>query len=544
MCLTDHPVYIPHSQAGILAAVCRSDGYAIGINWNQAYSDSQSYQVGYNIYYSSVKTDLFSEGVKFFIADDSILQTEILDLTPGDTYFLNVRATEFDSSWVNLAQLPFAGSSQYFPEGLLLSDISELDIDIPILDLELFPSYGVVQIGTELIRYTNKDIPTNSLTGLTRGFLDTSIRFHTVDGYDGDQTVSNPAVRFWSGLEEQNENIASETVTFAYPNYSWTAVDGYKTVVKDNLTSDLGGVDAALGSVSITDGGTSDESQAAFPSYDNSGWHRTDITALLRGDCLDTYFGGEQGCADGYEGTDRQVRGLGISTAAQQREELLLEATGEPVMLIRRMWTGIRCKCFMSNSEYPEERCGNCFGSGYIVGYVPFYNPRRSDGRILVRFDPTEDDVKMQDAGFESTFDTNAWTLTVPSVKSRDLLQRYKPDGSKDWLFEIGAVTRNKLFLVETGSQKMRLKRVRKTDTLYNIKFSDQLAPMPSVIYTTVASGPPNIPPHIHAIAVGPGIISIDQINDTTSISAFHNHSVINGIVNTQELHTHDLIFP
>lgn len=542
MCLIDHPIYIPHSQAGILSAICRSDGYAVGIDWNRAYPDSQSYQVGYNIYYSSIKKDIFSEGVKFFIPNDTTLQTEILSLTPGDTYFFDVRATEFDPSWVNLNQLPDAGSSKYFPEGLLLSDISESDINIPILDLDLFPSYGVVQIGTELIRYTNKDLGLDSLTGLTRGFLDTNIKIHTVDGYDGIQTASNPAVRFWSGLEEQNENIASETITFTYPNYSWTNVDGYKTVVKDILTTELGGTDAALGSISITDGGTSDESQAAFPSYDNSGWHRTDIAALLRGDCLDTYFGGEQGCADGYEGTDRQVRGLGISTAAQQREELLLEATGEPVMLIRRMWTGIRCKCFMSNSEYPEERCSICFGAGYIVSYVPFYNPRRSDGRILVRFDPTEDDLKMQDAGFESTFDTTAWGLVVPSVKSRDVLQRYNQDGSKEFLYEIGAVTRNRLFLVETGSQKMRLKRIRKSDTLYTFKFMDQIAPMPTVIYTSVSGGA-EIPMHVHKIVIGPGILDISQINTTTSVDAFHNHSVLSGIVQTEELHSHSLIF-
>lgn len=544
MCLTNHPTYVPHSQAGIKTANCSQDGY-LGIEWERAYTDSINYIIAYNIYFSTKKEDVFAEGVKYVSIDPTIFQTQILDLTPGDTYFINVRATEFDPSWVNLQQLPTSGSSRFYPEGLLLSDVSLTDDTLSILDIDLFPPTGVVQVGTELIKYLNKDLLSNSLLNLTRGFLETEIRIHTVDGYDGYHTAANPAVYFWPGLEEKNQNIASETITFHWDRYAWTATDGYKEVTEDILTSDLGGTDAALGAISTTSGGTSDGAQAALPSFDYSGWRNTDLAALLRGDCLDSYFLGEAGCADGYEGTDRQVRGPSVNEASTQREEMLLEATGEAVLLIRRMNTGIRCKCYMSNSEYPDDRCISCHGSGWVIGYEPFYNPRRSDGRILVRFDPTEDDVKMQDAGYESTFDTNGWTLPMPSVKTRDLIQRYDQFGNRDWLYEVGAVTRNRLFLSETGSQKFKLKRIRKTDSLYTLKFIDSTAPAPQVVYTTLEGGA-GIPPHSHAISIPPSTISLSQINTTTSVVAGHNHEIRNGIlVLPNDLgHTHQLLFP
>ena len=81
---------------------------------------------------------------------------------------------------------------------------------------------------------------------------------------------------------------------FAYPSYAYTVSDGYATQT-DILTTNLSASDTNL---------------ADAPRYDGVGWHRTDPGALLRGECVGSYYGGEQWCADGYLGVGRQLRGI------------------------------------------------------------------------------------------------------------------------------------------------------------------------------------------------------------------------------------------
>lgn len=544
-CNPRKPKYIPHTEGGILTAATRGDGYVIAISWCQAYPDTLGLNVAYNIYFSTLREDVFKEGVKYVSIDPDIFLTEIYEFTPGDTFYFAVRATEFDPVYVNLSLLPDAGSSKVYPEGMLLSDISATSSSIPISDLDQFPAFGIVQVGVELIQYLNKDLVTNSLTGLTRGFQDTEARLHTTDGYDGYETFSNQLVRFWTGFEEENEVVFQETSSFQYPNYPRTNTDGYKEVLKDLLTTDLGGTDESFGSVSVDAGGSSDNSQTAFPAFDYAGWHRTDPGALLRGECIGTYYGGEQFCADGYSGVGRQVRGVPIQTENARRQEVLLEVTGEPVILVRRMWTGDRCSCYLANTEHPEHRCIHCFGTGFITGYQQFFNPRRSDGRILVRFGPTEDDLKFENAGLESTFIPDCWTLVVPSVKDRDFIIRFNEDGTEEFRYEILNVTRNKLFNTTSGAQKFRAQRVRKFDPIYQWRSIRNTATMPQVLTTSIGMvpGPGGIPPHLHNIIINESIVSLSQINQTTSISQGHNHQVRNGVIVNEELgHTHTII--
>lgn len=543
-CDPRRPNYLPHSEGGILTAASRSDGYAIAVSWCQAYPDSLGLNVAYNIYFSTIREDVFKEGPKYVSIDSTVFLTELYEFTPGDTFYFAVRATEFDPVFVNLSLLPDSGSSKIYPEGMLLSDITDTSNFIPVSDLDQFPAFGVVQIGVELIHYLNKDFPTSSLTGLTRGFQDTQARLHTPGGYDGYNTWDNPLVIFWKGLEEENQVVFQEVSNFNYPNYPRTNADGYKEVLKDLLTTDLGGTDESFGSISIDEGGTSDGSQEALPAFDFSGWHRTDPGALLRGECVGTYYGGEQFCADGYLGVGRQIRGVPIQDENARREEVLLEVTGEPVVLVRRMWTGDRCSCYLASTEHPEHRCPICFGTGFVTGYQQFYNPRRSDGRILVRFGPTEDDLKFENAGLESTFIPDCWTLVVPSVKDRDFLIRFNEDGTEEFRYEILNVTRNKLFNTTSGAQKFRAQRVRKFDPIYMWRSIRNTATMPTVVMTSIGMvpGPGGIAPHTHNIVINENIVAVSQINETTSVNSGHNHPIINGVVQEVLGHTHTIV--
>lgn len=530
MCIDKKPTYLPHSEGGILTAISRGDGYTIAVSWNRAYPDTLNYQVAYNLYYSTIEADVFSEGVKFVSISPTALVTEILDLTPGDTFYFAVRATEYDPAWYDLSLLPDSGSSKIYPEGLLLQDLSATSTAIPITDLSDFPSYGIVQIGYEIIQYLNKDIPTNSLTGLTRGFLGSNITEHLIDGYDG-YRFDDPLVHFWKGHEDDNYVIFEETSRFVYPNYARTNADGYKNVAKDILTTDLG---------------ASDASQQNFQAYDYSGWHRTDPVALLRGDCVGSYFGGQQFCADGYDGIGRMVRGISIQEINDQRQEVLLNTTGEPCCLFRRMRTGIRCSCFLANNEYPEDRCPNCNGTGFIMGYEQFFNPRRSDGRIMVRFDPTKDDLRQDEAGLESVFLPNCRTLVVPGIKDRDFIIRFNEDDTEEFRYEVLDVTRNKLLLDTLGAQQFTAQRVRKTDPIYQVRAFRNTATMPQTLTTQLGMvpGPGGIPPHTHSFVVNENTVSLSQINQTTSINQGHTHSIVNGIVQPALGHTHVIIYP
>lgn len=532
VCRNPSPVYTPHSQRGLKSVISKGDGYSVGIEWTQAYPDIVDYQIAYNIYYSSNLGDVFTEGVKFVEIDPEITIATISELTPGDTYYFAVCATEYDESWFNLDLLPDGQPDlKVYPSTILLSNISDTTTTIPIVDINDFPAVGIIQIGFEIIQYASKDIPSSSLLGASRGFLNTNARIHYTDGYDGVVTHDPPLVKFWEGFEDFNPVIMQETCSFEYPNYPYTLADGYHERVKDDLTTDLGGSDA---------------NQVSFPTYDFGGYHTNSPTDVILGNCVGSYIGGEQFCADGY-GVGQRVRGISINDINTQRQEILLDTTGEPCVLVRRRWTGKTCNCFESTSENPSLRCPNCYGVGIVTGYDQYFNPRRSDGRIMISFDPTMDDLKLEDTGLESTFLPNAWTLVVPTIKDRDFIIRFTEDGQEEFRYKVLNVTRNKLVTSVNGAQKLALQRIRKTDPIYQWRAFRDTSSLPQTISTSVGfiRGPNNTTiPHTHNIVISEKILSVSQINETTSVSLGHNHSIINGVVVDSFSHSHTIILP
>ena len=524
------PKYLPHSSVGIKKAFCTSDGQAVSLEWDRAYPSPYNFLLGYNIYYSTIKEDVFTEGPKYLVLDKTSI--DLLDFTPGDSYYFGVRATVFDPSLVSLSGLPDEGVAKIYPEASLLSDISDTSTSIYISDIDLFPNYGIIQIGVELISYTNKDIPTSALLGAERGILKTTARSHTVDGYDGYEQW-DPFVKFWKGFEEKNLKYYQEVINFAYPNYAYTNIDGYKHS-QDIVYSNLENID---------------NNESDFPKYDLVGWRRTNPKDYLTGKCIGTYFGGEIYCADGYDGVGRQLRGISVIDENHRREELLLEQTGKEATLLRRYHTGVRCKCFLAEVEQPDDRCDSCFGTGFTVGYEQFFNSRRSDGRILVRIDTTEEDIAQQEAGLENTFSPSGWTLVYPVIKDRDIIILYDSYDKEreEARYEIINVTRNILFYEAYGAQKFKLQRIRKTDSAYKIRVFSDSSLMPSKITTSINMSGVFLP-HSHSITVSEKILGISQINQLTSIGGsnstqHHTHQVINGIIQpAADGHTHTII--
>jgi hypothetical protein len=538
------PYALNINLVGLKEAVAVNDGYSINLKWFKEYPLTKTNKVGYHIYMEpnlpdspKIPVNIFGHSPKF-ISISSTLNVDIIDLIPGETYWFAVRGFEYDNSF-DFDTLPTVFNNlKVYPESLLRDNINSTDLIIPLIDVSNFPDTGTIKLGAELINYTSKDLINNNLilsSLLQRGYSGTATTQHNTDGYDGYAYWDANAL-FWPViLEEQNTVVYSCQCRFDIDHYAANVIDGYKQKTKDFLNTDLN---------------TSDELLQDFTSYDYAGWRRTDPVALLRGDCVGSYFGGEVGCVDGYSGVGMRLRGIGVEEQNLQRIEIQLDLTGEPVVLMKRIWTGIVCSCYTAHTEYPNNRCRKCFGTGQIAGYNQYFNfPRRSDSKIMVRFDPAQEDIKSTDAGYENDITYPCFTLPFPTIRDRDFLVRFDQAGNEDARYEIINVTRGKFLLENTSVQRFNVQRVRKTDPIYQVKVFKDTAMFPQTINTTIASAPPYIAPHSHKIVINEGLIS--GMQQMSSTDHGHNH-VVHYNVSTGQLelgstedlgHTHYVVF-
>lgn len=651
-------IYYPNPvRAGTDAVISQGDGYSITVTWFQAEHSIPTSKIAYHIYFSTVKEDVFTEGPKFVSIDGS-LEATIQDLVPGQLYFFAIRPVEYDPVLFDLENtLPIAYENlRVYPQSILREDISKTDLIIPLMDVDGFPSTGIIKIGEELIQYlavdqinknlivaggvapqnaklidqgggnyytagssnigqgtinnlnlidsnaitqtwtirsvfVEKDTSGDPITGTAkfisigsissttlnqygdpfiwvddsnivsngilsfsitdgtpflrqgdefiikvagatkgytgRGYANTTPNIHTVSGYDGYNNYSPIVSLYTIGESRMFDRIFQCQSRFEYPNYPFTMVDGYHQVLKDLLNTDLTGADA---------------SNVNFPSYDYSGYHRTDPVQLLTGVCVGSYIGGEMGCIDGY-GNVNITRGLSLQDQNTQRQDVLLSLTGRPAVLLRKVKTGITCACYLTSSEYPDDRCPKCYGTKFVFGYEQYFNPRRSDGRILVRVGPTDEKTIMQDAGMESDFPLTLWTLAVPTVYARDVIILFDQDNNEEFRYEITSVTRNNTIVGLEGGQLFRVARIRKYDPAYQIRAFRDTSDFPSTLITGIGFVP-GIPPHTHEIRRNEKDPS--TWSQTTQLSQGHNHPVYyqNGELVVMEAlgHTHKII--
>lgn len=542
--------YLNPVRAGLDAVSSLGDGSTVNLKWYKAYPSIKNNSIGYHIYYSTEKDKVFTDGVKY-ISIDGALEANIIDLIPGQLYFFSIRPVEFTLNAVendfNIilinnfevvliiddveSQLPLAYDAlRVYPTSILRSNIGSTDLLIPLIDVSDFPDVGIVKIGIELIQYSNVDRTNKNLilTSLDqRGYNNSNKYLHTTDGYDGYSTWSQEVNLFIAGESSKFDRIFMTQSRFEYPNFPYTVADGYHQVLKDNLNTDLSASDA----VNVT-----------FPTYDYAGYHRTDPVQLLNGTCVGSYIGGEMGCIDGY-GNVNFLRGLSLQDQNNQRQEILLNVTGRPAVLIKRVHTGITCSCYLASSEYQDDRCVFCLGSKFILGYEQYFNPRRSDGRILVRTGPADDGVKMYEAGMESELDLDLWTLTVPTIHQRDIVILFDIDDNEEFRYEVGKVTRNNTIIGMEGGQKFKGIRIRKTDPAYQVRVFRNTSMFPSKLNTTIGFSP-GVIPHKHEIVINEKILSTNQINQTTNIVQAHSHTIVNGVIMEVLNHRHNIILP
>jgi hypothetical protein len=530
----------PH-RAGIKSADTVGDGTSIKLTWFRAYPSSTSGAVAYQIYYSTKKELVYHEGVKAVYTgsqEGADLSTTLLDFTPGESYWFAVRALEYPvyfDPFVNFRQI--APNTYTYPSSPLRSAISATDLLIPLVDVSEFPDAGLILIGSELINYTSVDRTNQDLIlsdASDRGYNNTIARQHTPDGFDGRLTwiYRNVAQIYVYGELKDCDVEYYCNSRFEYPTDQYLLNKGYHQKTEDIANTDLT---------------ASDEKNVDFPMYDYAGWHRVDPVLQASGVCTGSYSGGEMYCADDENGVGRVVRGVSWQDRMNQREEMLLRMTGVPCVLLKRQQTGIRCSCYLSTHMHPDKRCPKCYGTGFVLGYAQYFNERESDGRIMVRFSPMEDEVKLTDVGFDVETSVDAQTLTIPTLHGRDVLIRYsKVDNNEEFRYEVISVTRNNTFLGDQGAQKMKLGRIRRTDTIYKVLAFADTSKYPSWLVTEPSLNNGKIATHTHQIRRNESFAYAWQQN--TTVDSGHQHQVLwvnNRLTVLPVLdHTHDLVVP
>ena len=214
------------------------------------------------------------------------------------------------------------------------------------------------------------------------------------------------------------------------------------------------------------------------------------------------------------------------------------------MVLIRRQTSGKVSRHYDNKKENTIYRGLDNHGTDMVVGYEQFFNDRRSDGRILVRFDPTKEDIKREEMGLENEFIVNGWTLPYPTIKDGDVLIGYNRDGTPEFRYEIINVTRNKTFINNDGRQIFTAVRVRKTDPINQFRVINDTSMMPQTINTGIGMVTGAIPPHVHEIVINEGIMSLQQVNQNTNIVKGHSHPIQDGVVCEVLGHRHDIILP
>ena len=442
-----HPTWV--HRLGLQLVEDVGNGTGIDLGWEEARPADYTHQIHYNIYFSNTRFGVLSSGP---IAITTARRVTI-NIPPGNVYYFAVKATEFDTDF-DITEMTQIGLNAYqYPQSQVLLNYLPEENDgyvIQVDDVSEFPSNGELLIDTEIIRYSSLNTTNNTFTVDT---LDRAITQTILAEHEPGATV-----QLWRGIEEGN-TIIRQGVAAWHQEYAYNPdeigeynvdEDGYRAVNEDILTTDL----------SVSDANTID-----FPSYDYTGYHQPSIQDTLSGECVNSYVGGE---FDGGRGLFFQDRNLA-------RLDALLQVTGEPVILLKRKWTGRRCKCISLRREHQRTRCGRCFGTGFDGGYDRYVNQRavseswvNTQGYIMIRYSPYVDDLKIDGSqGLTQVTQPTSWTLSVPTIKDRDVIVRYDENFQEEFRYECLDVTRNKLLFGQTGKQEFRAIRLDKTDVIY-----------------------------------------------------------------------------
>ena len=410
-------------------------GDMLRIEWYQPISRSYKGVSFALIYENESRLEVFDSNPKY-IAKSTTRSADLSGFTPGLTLSFAARALEAFKDSIDLSGMKEAAEGVYeIPEDAVISEqVNQDDTRITVETTDGYPASGILIINdSEVIRYTAKTDTEFLLPSNGRGLNGTSKGIY----------ISGDTVKIFFSCQDKNTVIIMATPTY---------FDGYES-----------GREISSTGLVVTDYSESDKK--FFQGFDFCGYHRAIPQHILQGnDDCGSYLGGEF----------NKTRGMNLFDRMLNREEVILDQTGEPVILLKRLWDGQTCSCSDSRRQHPKVKsCKLCFGTGYTGGFTQYDYRRRADGRIMVMFGDTLEDLKLGAHNhLEQQYEPQCWTLPSPAVRDRDLIVRFDFSDNVEYIYEILNVTKDKLFYRHYTRQRLALKRLDKTDVAYTIPYS------------------------------------------------------------------------
>lgn len=411
------------------------NGNSLAVLWHKPISRSYKGDSFALIYENESRLNIFDTQAKY-ISTDSVTSMTVSGLETGKTMCYAVRGLEAFKETVDLTGMEEVDTGVYsIPNPTTItSQILENDTIIDVDSTVGFPNAGVLILNSsEVIRYTAKTdtsflVPTNGrgLNGTSKGIY-----------------LFGDSVSVFFGCQDQNSVIAMATPTYSDGYQSEREIQGVGLVVTDYEDND----------------------KKFFQGFDFCGYHQPLPQNIFQGkDDCGSYLGGEF----------NKMRGMNLFDRMLNREEVLLDQVGEPVILLKRIWNGQTCSCSDSRRMHPKVRsCKKCYGTGYVGGYEQYNYRRRSDGRIMVMFGDTTEDLKLSSqAHLEQEYKPNCWTLPNPAIRDRDLIVRFDFNNDIEFIYEVLNITKDKLFYRHYTRQRLALQRMDKTDIVYTIDWN------------------------------------------------------------------------
>jgi hypothetical protein len=419
---------------GISKLLNMGRGDMLRVYWNKPVSRSYKGDSFALIYENESRLDIFDSNPKY-IADKTAEYFDVSGLTPGVTLSYAVRAMETFKDNLQLTGMTEEADGVYLipSRTTIASQVLSADTTINVASTAGYPTSGILFLNSaEVIRYTGKTstsflLPTNGrgLNGTSRGIY-----------------VAGDSVDIFFSCQDQNTSIIMGTPTFVDGYSSGREIDGTGLVVTDY----------------------SDNDKMFFQGFDFCGYHKSLPQRTLQGlDDCGSYLGGE------FNG----ARGMNLFDRMLNREEILLDQVGEPTILLRRVWDGPTCSCSDPRRMHPKiKSCKTCYGTGYEGGYAQFNYRRRSDGRVMVSFGDTLEDLKLgAQSHLEQAYEPGGWTLPSPAIRDRDLIVRFDFNNDVEFIYEVLNTTKDKLFFRHYTRQRIAMKRMDRTDLIYGFPY-------------------------------------------------------------------------
>lgn len=413
------------------------NGNSVDIFWHQLATRSYQSEAFALVYQNEKRLEIF-DGDPQYIAAPGVLEANISGLTTGTTYSFAVRAMESYLGTVDLTGMEVVDSVGLYrvPEpAIITSTVQASDNIIYVDSIAGYPAAGFLIIGREIIRY-------NGLSSVDNAFL-VSPNGRGVSETTPGIYLAGDEIKLFLQCTDSNTVIVMSTPTYH---------DGY------GFDRERNGVGLV-----VTDYDDNDSKQTI--PFDFCGYHRAEPYNTLNGvDNCSSYLGGEFG---GY-------RGMNLFDRLVAREEVLLNTTGEPVILLKRIWNGQTCTCMDSRRTHPKVKsCGECYGTGYVGGYAQYVNRRRSDQLVMLAFGDTTEDLKLgAHQSLEQDTEPTAWTIPIPAIRDRDLIVRFDFTGNVEYIYEVLNVTKEKAIFRHFTRQRLALKRMDKTDIIYTVPYT------------------------------------------------------------------------